>query len=67
MIYSTCTLSKQENQDNVNWFLQSHPEFAPLPLPEDLGELGLLEGHMLTIFPHRGDGDGFFIARMVRT
>ena len=67
LIYSTCTLSKQENQDNVNWFLQSHPEFAPLPLPEDLGELGLLEGHMLTIFPHRGDGDGFFIARMVRT
>ena len=67
LIYSTCTLSKQENQDNVNWFLQSHPEFAPLPLPEELGELGLLEGHMLTIFPHRGDGDGFFIARMVRT
>ena len=66
LIYSTCTLSKQENQDNANWFLQSHPEFAPLPLPEELGQLGLLEGNMLTIFPHRGDGDGFFIARMVR-
>lgn len=66
LIYSTCTLSKQENQDNANWFLQSHPEFAPLPLPEELAQLGLLEGNMLTIFPHRGDGDGFFIARMVR-
>ena len=66
LIYSTCTLSRQENQDNANWFLQTHPEFAPLPLPKELEELGLLEGHMLTVFPHRGDGDGFFIARMRR-
>ena len=36
----------------------------PLPLPEELGELGLLEGYMLTVFPHKGDGDGFFMARM---
>ena len=64
LIYSTCTLSKQENQDNALWFLQTHPEFGPLPLPEELGELGLLEGHMLTVFPHKGDGDGFFMARM---
>lgn len=66
LLYSTCTLSRRENQQNADWFLQTHPEFSPFPLPGKLETLGLLEGHMLTLFPHLGDGDGFFIARMRR-
>ena len=34
----TCTFAKEENEDNVEWFLAAHPEFelVPLDLPLSL-------------------------------
>ena len=32
LVYSTCTFSKEENEDNVEWFLGAHPEFEMVPL-----------------------------------
>ena len=26
MIYSTCTLNKEENEDNIEWFLNKHKD-----------------------------------------
>ncbi len=28
LIYSTCTMTRQENQDNAAWFAANHPEFT---------------------------------------
>ena len=62
LIYSTCTLSKQENQDNVNWFFAVPPGIcSPLPLPEDLGELGAAGRAYAHHLPPSGEmGDGLF-------
>ena len=27
LLYSTCTMDKMENEDNVTWFLKQHPQF----------------------------------------
>ncbi len=63
MLYSTCTLNKAENEDNVRRFLDEQEGFEL----EDfsVGELKSEDG-MLTLFPHKHGCDGFFMARIVR-
>ncbi|MFC5463812.1 16S rRNA (cytosine(967)-C(5))-methyltransferase RsmB [Lederbergia graminis] len=64
LVYSTCTVDKEENYGTINDFLQNHPEFKeyPLQLPDSLTYL-LEEGsNALQIFPQDFGGDGFFIA-----
>ena len=52
LIYSTCTINPQENEENVRWFLERHRDF----LLEDMKQ----------IFPGEHLGDGFFLARLNR-
>lgn len=70
LIYSTCTINPGENQGNVHWFLETHPEFQ-LECIEDLICDGLRqyiqEKGCLQLLPGVNDSDGFFIARMVRS
>lgn len=66
MVYSTCTLTRQENEEVCSAFLCRHPElelegFDPL-LPEALRGMGGGAG-MLTLLPHRTGTDGFFMAK----
>lgn len=59
LIYATCTISRRENETQIESFLQAHSEFSlekiPIPL-ENKGKIQLL--------PQIHDTDGFFIARM---
>ena len=69
LVYSTCSLLKEENENRIRQFLQTHPEFSLDTLPASFGET--LLSHCgpfgLQILPHRDGGlDGFFIARMRR-
>jgi 16S rRNA (cytosine967-C5)-methyltransferase len=50
LLYSTCTIHRAENEDNVAWFLEKHPEFELI--------------QMRQIFPQRTIGDGFFLAKL---
>ena len=67
LVYSTCSLLKEENEEQVRIFLGKHPEFRIAPLPESFGPL---RDHMtecgLQILPWRDGIDGFFIAAMKR-
>ena len=65
LLYSTCTLVRQENEDVVEAFLQKNPEFftEPLPLPKPLPENTT---GMFALVPGEYDTDGFFICRMRR-
>ncbi len=63
IVYSTCTLLPEENQQVVIAFLAAHPEFTaePFRLPDPVG---VVPDGMLTLWPHLHDTDGFFIARL---
>ena len=65
LLYSTCTLLPRENEQVVQAFLETHPDFSleALPLPEEFPKN---ETGMLTLIPGRHDTDGFFISRMRR-
>jgi 16S rRNA (cytosine967-C5)-methyltransferase len=69
LVYSTCTLTSEENEAVVQAFLAESPEFRIAPresLPEAVRELAGDDGFVRT-FPHRHDADGFFAARLERT
>ena len=64
LIYSTCTIFKQENTDVVDRFLNNHKDFDL----DDLGPikefLGIGDKGLVKILPDRYEMDGFFICRM---
>lgn len=68
MVYSTCTITREENLGQVEEFLARHPEFKTEDLtsllPGGLDLEGTLARGYLQILPHRHGMDGFFIARM---
>ena len=65
LLYSTCTVLKQENEDIVTDFLAKHDNYSlePLELPEGLPKN---DTGMLTLIPGEYDTDGFFICRLRR-
>ena len=52
IVYSTCTFSQEENEDVIEYFLERHPDFT-------------LE-EMERFWPHKVDGEGHFVAKLVR-
>ena len=65
LLYSTCTLARQENEGVVEEFLGENPEFylENLELPDIFPENTT---GMLALIPGQYDTDGFFIARLRR-
>ena len=63
LLYSTCTFSREENEDNIEWFLKQHPNFAPIEVPL-LAEFrsSLFPGPCYRLFPQSGFGAGSFCA-----
>lgn len=66
LLYSTCSLERDENEAVAAEFMKEHPEFAQLRFPnmqisEGPGDLATAAGAIRT-WPHRHDVDGFFIA-----
>jgi 16S rRNA (cytosine967-C5)-methyltransferase len=68
LIYSTCTVSREENQENVEWFKANYPfraESLNPYLPRELWRLTTQEGY-LQLMPGIHESDGFFLARLRR-
>lgn len=61
LVYSTCTLSKAENENVCNRFLSENPDFkAEKPFPQ------FSEDCFATVFPSENNSDGFFVALFIR-
>ena len=65
LIYSTCTLVRNENEGVLEKFLAQRPDYylEPLALPEIFPENA---SGMLALVPGQYDTDGFFISRLRR-
>jgi 16S rRNA (cytosine967-C5)-methyltransferase len=65
IVYATCTLLKQENEDVVEEFIVRHPEFKLIEVNGLLNKWhnGLVTtGPFFKLFPHINGTDGFFCA-----
>jgi 16S rRNA (cytosine967-C5)-methyltransferase len=68
LIYSTCTIFSEENEDVVEKFLKGHPEFHLDRMDHLLQEKcrPFIHGRYFKTFPPKGDMDGFFVARLMK-
>lgn len=64
MIYSTCTLNKEENEENIEWFVNNHEdcEVKRIFVGKQDNLVYSREG-LLTVMPNE-NMDGFFIAKL---
>lgn len=59
LVYSTCTFNPEENEKNIEWFLDRYPEFERVPFR--LPGADAPEG-CFTCYPHQSGGEGQFAA-----
>ncbi len=69
LVYSTCTLEPEENQEQLDAFLKWHPEFEADDfrsfLPGNVIQYAQApDSKWLTLLPMSGGGDGFFMGRL---
>lgn len=67
IVYATCSLEPEEDEQVVKAFLENHPEFVlddPKPfMPSEIPRAVTEEG-FLRLFPHKHNTDGVFAARL---
>ena len=63
LLYSTCTVLREENEDVVGWFLRRHSEFEAEEF--SVGARSAEKG-MYTFWPNVDGTDGFFAAKLRR-
>lgn len=67
LVYSTCSITVEENEMLIERFLKRHPEFQPAEINPKIGFPGL---RSLTkcqrLYPHIHECNGFFIAKMLK-
>jgi len=66
LMYSTCTINKEENIENVNWFIKHHDfelesitKNLSIELQSETTDLGYIQ-----LLPENHGTDGFFIAKL---
>ena len=65
LVYSTCTLLPEENEEVTDDFLSEHTSFQRegFALPDPVG---FVKDGQITLWPHRHATDGFYICKMRR-
>ena len=68
LVYATCSLLPEENENVASRFAATHPEFGPLHCGELLAaqRIPLTMGEQLRLWPHEHGTDGFFAAALER-
>lgn len=65
LVYSTCSVLKDENERQAESFLQRHPEFEEVPLPDTVPErFRRYAGRGLQLLEYRDGIEGFYLIRM---
>lgn len=72
LVYATCSLFREENENQIEAFLKAHPEFSVVPIAEAWREAGLsgdcpCDGPYMRLSPRQSGTDGFFAAVLKKT
>lgn len=65
ILFSTCTVTKEENQDAVARFLRDHPNFEPIAIT-GMQKMLFAEAACWQVLPQKHGLDGFFLAKLRR-
>lgn len=67
LLYSTCTIAPEENEEQAAWIAGNLP-LEPIPLKEKLPDIlkEKVQGEHIQILPDMAGGDGFFLAAFRR-
>ncbi|NND81902.1 MAG: RsmB/NOP family class I SAM-dependent RNA methyltransferase [Gammaproteobacteria bacterium] len=71
LVYATCSLLAEENEQQVATFLQQFSQFSRSPMGNsdwfgDLGDQLQIREHAVRTFPGRSGCDGFYVAALAR-
>ena len=67
LVYSTCSVLPEENEEQAEAFLARHPEFEATDLPDSIPErLRKYRKTGLQLLEHRDGVEGFYLCRMRR-
>jgi 16S rRNA (cytosine967-C5)-methyltransferase len=66
LVYSTCSIEREENDEPVDAFLAAHPEWTLEPPPPGTVPDAVLDRGRLRVLPQRHGTDGAFAARLRR-
>lgn len=66
LVYSTCSLEPEENDEQVEYFLDRHPGWVIDPPPDGVVSATVLDDGLLRVLPQRHGTDGAFAARLRR-
>lgn len=64
LVYSTCSLSKEENDEIIDGFLKENTDYEGVSFLTELGQP--FGDYKATLFPHSFNSDGFFISKIRR-
>lgn len=67
LVYSTCSLEPEENDEQVSRFLAAHPDWVEEAPPAGSVPAATLDGARLRVLPQRDGTDGAFAARLRRS
>ena len=68
LVYSTCTVLPEENEERIRHFLDQNPSYRQVPkdeLPPSVQDV-VDEAGTMRCTPHQHGTDGFFATRMER-
>jgi 16S rRNA (cytosine967-C5)-methyltransferase len=66
LVYSTCSLELEENDEQIDRFLAEHPGWKLEPPPDGVVPSTVLDAGRLRVLPQRHGTDGAFAARLRR-
>lgn len=68
LVYSTCSILPEENEEQVKKFLEKNPNFSVAEFPKDYPSeiLEHKKGIGISLFAHSSGLEGFYIARLIK-